>query len=374
MLTTRCGLQCPYCHIPKGRDTMSGEILDRAVDMALDPCNPAPDIHFFGGEPLLEKKLMLRGARRAATRARTLGRALTVHVSTNCLAVNEAFVRSAAGLPFSFELSLDGSRGWNGAAHTKPGRFRDAARGAALLIQSGAECFVNMVVTPETACSLALNFEDILSTGASRVNISPATGVAWTPASAQALAAGLWDIYQSHVRSGKIRLLNLEQNAGAMLFNREVTVACDGTVYSGNAFLYCADTTARSLVLGHVSEGLPTQAYYVRRRPLSFYVENVFPRAVTLSYSHVLHVLSSFQRFAAQERAEKHDRDGQKQPSGCAAHFAAPSRARGVYQVPGHGPAAGPAAAVCGASGSRHCRGGSECNPVPQMGHGSVSG
>lgn len=304
VLTKRCNLRCPYCHISKSDTGMSDEVLSRAVDMAMDPANPVPELHFFGGEPLLEKESLLRGAHRAVMKARALGLTTTIHVSTNCLEIDRHFVQAVADLPFSFELSIDGSRGWNDTVDTKPGRFRDAVRRATWLIDSDAECFVNLVVTPETVSCLALNFEDVLSTGATRVNISPATGLAWTPSAAEELAAGLWEIYGKHIKKGHIRLLNLEQNADEMLFNREITVDCDGTVYSGNAFLYSDGATARQLTLGHVSQGLTTHDYFARRQPLSFYVENVFPRKITLSYSNIIHVLKSFRQFATQERLQ----------------------------------------------------------------------
>lgn len=304
VLTKRCGLRCPYCHIHKSDTVMKEDVLFRAIDMAIAPSNPVAEIHFFGGEPLGEKQLLLRGAERAVTQARRLGRAAQIHVSTNCLDVDRRFVRAIKGMPFSFELSIDGSHGWTGSPDTKPGRFKDAVRRAALLIQSGAECFVNMVVTPETVPYLARNFEDLLVTGAARVNISPATGVVWTRAAAETLAAGLWEIYGIHVKSRRIRLINLENDVDDMLFNREVTVDCGGTVYSGNAFLYCTEDIARKFILGHVDDGLPAHVYHGRRLPLSFYVENVFPTDITLSYSNIIRVLKSFRMFAAKERLD----------------------------------------------------------------------
>lgn len=304
VLTKQCNLKCPYCHISKRADRMGKDILLKAVDMATETSNPSAEIHFFGGEPLLERELLAEAVKQARYRAKQNRRSVSFLLSTNCLDADIYFIDWISEQPFSLEISLDGSHGSNSdnQCYTKPGHFKIAAKHASDFVKSGVECFANMVVTPETVGFLAENFDDVLSTGISRVSISPATGILWKKKAAETLAAGLWEIYKKHVRPGRIRLLNLEQAADDMLFNREITVDCDGTVYSGNAYLYSPDTLANEFKIGHVNDKLTLRDYYKRRLPLSFYVNNVFAPEITMSYSNVIQVFKKFRYYAANER------------------------------------------------------------------------
>jgi sulfatase maturation enzyme AslB (radical SAM superfamily) len=297
--TTKCSLQCPYCKVNNNGRTMNREIMEAAVEAALHKDVALPEIQFFGGEPLQEKELLLDTVKHAARRAVELRRAVRYYLSTNAILIDAGFVKNISRDLFSVEVSIDGSAGPRHIVSNKNGKpyhFKKAVEGASLLMREKIECFANMVVTPETAPFLKRNFEEILYAGFSSVHISPATGLLWTNGDIETLAAQLWDIHGAFLnKNNDIKFLNLDpESATLLLFNREVTVDCDGTVYSGNAYIYSDPEAAARMKLGHVSERLSTTHYYKNRLPLKFYLSNIFPQAVMVQYLVLTRMMNSF--------------------------------------------------------------------------------
>lgn len=299
VLTTKCGLRCPYCRVAKDGRTMSEEVMEAAVGAALHPDVPIPEIQFFGGEPLDEKELLLMSIGHSKRIAEENKKSVKFHISTNALGIDEEFIEKIPKRDISFEVSIDGSAGPAMAATNtsdKPGNFSRAAEGAKLLMREDIECFANMVVTPDTVPFLCSNFEEIIGLGFSKVHISPATGVRWPKADVELLAAQLWDIFNRHVKDNReFRLLNLEaRSSDLLLFNTEVTVDCGGAVYSGNAFLYAENCVAEKMKLGHVFDKESALSYYRRRLPYKFFLSNVFDPATTLEYVVLTKMMNSF--------------------------------------------------------------------------------
>ncbi len=97
LLTLRCNLECDHCFVwggPRQTATMTRpgirDILRQAVDLG-----GVEWIHFEGGEPMLERDLLLAGAREAAQ----LG--FQVGVVTNCFWAADAEAARAALRPFA---------------------------------------------------------------------------------------------------------------------------------------------------------------------------------------------------------------------------------------------------------------------------------
>ncbi|MFH1540013.1 MAG: radical SAM protein [bacterium] len=299
VLTTKCGLRCPYCVVAKDGRTMTEEVMEAAVEAALHPDVPLPEIQFFGGEPLDEKWLLFKSIEHAELMAMKKGRSVKFHISTNALGIDEEFIRWISKKKISFEVSIDGSAGpveIASDAGGKPWNFNRAAEGARLLLREDIECFANVVVTPQSVPFLKSNFEEIVGLGFSKVHISPATGIRWPKPDVEILASQLWEIFNQHVRGNRnLRLLNLEaSSAELLLFNREVTVDCDGAVYSGNSFLYAGDSVARQMRLGHVFEKLSISNYHKKRLPLNFFLSNIFDPATTFEYLVLTKMINGF--------------------------------------------------------------------------------
>ena len=277
---------------------MPADVADKVLDLAFSTDAPRAEIHYFGGEPLLQKNEMIRITEKAAEMAARKKTGAGFIVSTNCLGIDAAFADWAAALPFTFELSMDGSHAAAGAgAAAKPAVWRDAVKGAELLLSRNVPCFATAVVTPDTVEYLHDNISDIHSLGIHGVNITPATGMLWPAPAARKFADQLWRLHNDFFKHGKLTLLNLRNMTDEMLFNRELCVDCDGTIYAGNAFLFAPDAVAGKLALGHVNENNPASYYAGRIPPASFYIENVFPHDITLSYIRTIKVFQSYRKY-----------------------------------------------------------------------------
>lgn len=298
ILTKRCELRCPYCIVEKTGEDMPSAITDKAIDLALSSHDPLAEIHYFGGEPLLQKKELIRATEKAAGHAAKTQKKIAFILSTNCLGIDADFADWAAGRNFTFELSLDGNNPADNAdPGSKPAVWRQAAKNAALILSRNIPCFATTVITPETIHRLYDNIRGIHEIGIQSVNISPATGIYWPAAAANKFAEQLWRLHPDFFANGKIKLLNLDNAAGEMLFNRELCVNCDGSIYAGNAFLFSPPAIARQLKMGHVNENSPAYIYTVKIPPASFYIENVFPGNITLSYYRMVKVFQSYRDY-----------------------------------------------------------------------------
>ncbi len=190
-LTTGCNLRCDYCYAPHtGREDMSADVLDRALDLAagLDPLNAG--IVFFGGEPLLRRDLIERAlARCQQIEAAGRGR-FHFKLTTNGTLLDEAFVEAATRARVLIALSLDGPeavhdqhrRAANGA-----GSFAKVAAAAPRLLRHQPHAPALCVVTPQTVSRYAETVEWLLQLGFRYVIASLHYPGAWTVSSVAAL-------------------------------------------------------------------------------------------------------------------------------------------------------------------------------------------
>jgi uncharacterized protein len=129
LLTDRCNLRCRYCYDgyqglreAEGGVAMDWPRLRWALDYVFRIVGAGSeifDIHFFGGEPLLEFDLM----RQAAEYCRGIARAhrvdVNLSVSTNGLLLTPEIIRFLADNQFDVSISLDGPPD----AHNRARRF-----------------------------------------------------------------------------------------------------------------------------------------------------------------------------------------------------------------------------------------------------------
>ena len=116
LLPTRdCNMQCLYCDFPLSRDesvmTMSQSISQTAIDAyfkkLLELGHKKAAIHFFGGEPFIEKQLVFFAAEYGRDQAQKLGLSLHLEASSNGL-VSESFATWISETFDCIVLSLDG--------------------------------------------------------------------------------------------------------------------------------------------------------------------------------------------------------------------------------------------------------------------------
>jgi len=159
LLTDACDLDCRYCQIEKNRPArrplfMSRALLETAVDVFLRHASDAgveePVIVFFGGEPLLNRDLVVEGSRLARDAARRIGAPRPKLVLyTNALRVDESLAAFLAREGVNVLVSLDGDRDAHDAMRVSrdgAGSFDRSLEGYRLLERAGCSLGISCAV------------------------------------------------------------------------------------------------------------------------------------------------------------------------------------------------------------------------------------
>lgn len=156
-LTNDCNMNCSYCYVDRAHiRTMSPETARRAVNLAsgLTPKGGGTGVIFFGGEPLLHKRLIFETIAYARKAGAASGKSFHFKVTTNGLLMDDDFLRQAKDNNLFIALSMDG-----GAAAHDTHRVDLAGRGTFGRVEDNARKLlalfpyapVLMTVNPDTA-------------------------------------------------------------------------------------------------------------------------------------------------------------------------------------------------------------------------------
>lgn len=188
VLTHACNLACSYCYTgEKKRVRMSDALGHRAIEQAIDlatTAGTALQLSFFGGEPLLERELLVELASTARARAQACGVALTLQVTTNGTLLDDAIVTALGELGVHVAISIDGTGAQHDALRPRSGGGPSHAacmRGlTALLAQRERWPFdVISVVDPRTVAGLAEGVIDLLDRGVEAITLNMNWGGPW---------------------------------------------------------------------------------------------------------------------------------------------------------------------------------------------------
>jgi uncharacterized protein len=168
-LTTGCNMSCSYCYArPGGREDMTPEVVDAAVDFAASVSPANTGIVFFGGEPLLRRDLVERVLARCREHERAGRSCFHFKLTTNGLLLDEAVMDWASDARVHLALSVDGQP----AAHDQHRRTREGAGTfdriapkIPLLLARQPYASALMTVTPETVASYSASVESLFAAG-----------------------------------------------------------------------------------------------------------------------------------------------------------------------------------------------------------------
>lgn len=143
IVSDRCNLRCRYCcvhsaHYPEfqtdGDGRMSWTVARAAIDLLIDNSTEVPDLDlgFYGGEALLEPRLIERSMAYARTRAGA--RPIRFHLTTNGTALTPAAIEMLRRYDVQLTVSLDGPP----AIHDRARVFRNG-RGSWARVMEGLE-------------------------------------------------------------------------------------------------------------------------------------------------------------------------------------------------------------------------------------------
>ena len=311
--TWQCDLRCKYCGIVKqdGR-VMTTTVVDGALDLLFSSDEPDVEVHFFGGEPLLNWPVIQHTVREGARRAADEGRRIRFFITTNAYSLTEAHLDWLAQFDVALELSLDGDaetmagfrQGRDHAADTYT--FSPANR-ARWFTDRGLPHTVIQVVHPDNVAKMAANFRHILDMGYRQIQLNFAIGPVWTDAAASAWAEGLhaigaelegrWD------RGEEVMLVNLLETLRSYRVNLHPTVDWDGTVYAGTPYLYLERQKA-AFRLGHLDDGHAIHRYVADRIGMQDVLDHWTMKGTSAETRRVGAVQKSFIRWMRRRRPD----------------------------------------------------------------------
>ena len=158
LVTMACNLKCRYCYARRSTGEssssadMSTEVADQAVRFMLSRAPELRELHitFFGGEPLLNLRLIEHVVRRCEEITSKTGKYFTFGVTTNGTLINDDVARFLRDKRFSVMLSLDAppeAHGLCRASANGAGSFDQIAQALALLRRRGISTTVRGTVS-----------------------------------------------------------------------------------------------------------------------------------------------------------------------------------------------------------------------------------
>lgn len=256
MLTRACQLSCVYCRYDKKRAPMSREDLRRSIDLLFtSECDPVR-LQFFGGEPLLRPDLMMEGIDYARNLSATRHRGVRLTLTTNALLLDAKVLERLRPYEVDYLVSFDG-------VHRSQSEQRPLSAGKKeypydalidslrLLVASGADFFVNMVSTPESAARVGESAVFLAGLGVRKLRFAYRLGALWSAQKAS--------VYFSSIRAGLKKISGVEIINPLCLDEPDIItptpkVDCDGTIYVGSVIPALEKTYPRLVALTRVGD------------------------------------------------------------------------------------------------------------------------
>lgn len=109
-LTTACNLACSYCFVKKTKERMGWDVAKKSIDLLL--CSPGVDklLSLYGGEPLLEKGLIMKIVEYAKRKAAKNKKKLTISICSNLTILDDEMVEFIKINDIKVTVSLFGSK------------------------------------------------------------------------------------------------------------------------------------------------------------------------------------------------------------------------------------------------------------------------
>lgn len=108
VLTTACNLTCTYCYQSRNQpQAMSWAVLRRSVELIASSTHPRPVFVFYGGEPLMSRKLIVRAVQ-LLRKMEDVNRPISIRLSTNGTLLNTYFVDFFEEHQVDVQFSFDG--------------------------------------------------------------------------------------------------------------------------------------------------------------------------------------------------------------------------------------------------------------------------
>ncbi len=275
-LTHDCQLACTYCYGGHKRaSAMSWDVARRAIDLLFDkpPTEPAAQIGFFGGEPLLELPLLGQCIAYAETRRAETGKPFRLAITTNGLAVNDALAGWLESKAVEPTLSFDGVQEAQDACRRFPAgesSFADTRRAMTAMQRHFPDLAVCAVVSPENVQDLPASIDFFVESGIRALFLNPNFFAQWDDEQLALWRRGYEHAarrFENEFRSGRAFHVNFitakivthlkggyDRSDCCDFGQKEIAVAPSGNIYPCQRMV--GEDTAELGLMGDVSSGL----------------------------------------------------------------------------------------------------------------------
>ena len=202
MVNHACNLRCTYCYTgSKFKKRMQLTIAQKAIDRAIASTieGGTIDLGFFGGEPLIEAKLILDLLDYAQIRAQKKAIHIEGNMTTNATIINDCAWQVITHPKINVALSCDGLPSIHDACRvTADGQGTSSLVEKTIrkLLAEKHEFRVVMVVTPQNVNSVAPGIEYLFALGVTRVDLSLDLWAKWQPEDSQPLETMIMECAQ----------------------------------------------------------------------------------------------------------------------------------------------------------------------------------
>lgn len=225
-LTTACNLQCDYCYVSQQNLTMSGEILDRAIEFAFQAAGPGEHIEFdlFGGEPLLAWPLVQKAVALIKQKAGMGNHPLQISLSTNGTLLTRDILTFVRRNNVMLHISCDGTphvQDKHRRFHNGKGTSQRVVAGISHALEDLSGVIVDMVYGPDTCAFLPESIEYLASLGLKQLVLIPDSTASWHKSDIEQLGhafEGIADIYlDSYARETPVFISLIDEKIAVMM-------------------------------------------------------------------------------------------------------------------------------------------------------------
>jgi len=277
-LTSDCNMRCSYCYSPPhDGEWMTEAVGLKALELGASMNSGSCGIDFFGGEPLLQKELIMSLVERGREMERRQAGRFHFRIMTNGLYLDDDFLEFSVQNDIQITMSMDGIR----EAHDRHRRFPDGSptfdivkRRLHMLLAARPNSSVAMVVNPDTARYLSESVSFLLDSSCRHIRISLNCAAEWRESDFHMLAKeyrGLAALYIKWKRQGReFHLSPLDeklwshinchcrQKERCELAQRKVAVDPGGSLFP--CVLFTRDGGDSPWCIGNVYDGIDERA------------------------------------------------------------------------------------------------------------------
>ena len=174
-ITTACNLNCSYCFVNRTKETMRLESARKAVDLLLSSAGTDKLFSIYGGEPLLNFKLIKEICPYALSEARKLNKNLIISVCTNGTLLNQEHLDFFRKFGIKLIISMVGSK----ISHNRFRKLNSNRNSYEIILKKLPLVFksmpaqnlgVSFCVFPSLAGNIGKDFNHLLTLGFKYIN------------------------------------------------------------------------------------------------------------------------------------------------------------------------------------------------------------